>query len=212
MKVIGAGFGRTGTLSVKAALETLGFGPCYHMVTAFERPDHLRAWRAAHEGRAVDWEALFTGFGSTMDWPACTFWEQLLDACPQAKVVLTVRDPERWYESFRETLVPLWGTDAAAHDRPSPEFREYLALVRRIGTDTFGGRLDDREHVVAAYAAHNRRVREKAPADRLLVYEVGQGWQPLCAFLGVDVPDGVAFPRLNDRDSFQEMVRRRLSM
>ena len=211
MKVIGAGFGRTGTLSVKAALETLGLGPCYHMLTAFERPDHLRQWNTAQRGGTVDWSALFDGFGSTMDWPACDFWEQLTEAYPDAKVVLTVRNPERWYESFRETLAPLWDADSPADGGPTAEFREYLELVRSIANETFDGRLDDKEHVISSFEKHNREVREKVPADRLLVYEVQQGWEPLCEFLGTDVPENTPFPHLNDRSSFQEMVRQRLA-
>ena len=210
MKVIGAGFGRTGTLSVKAALEQLGFGPCYHMLTAFERPEHLRQWLRARQGGSVDWSLLFSGFESTMDWPACDFWEELLATFPQAKVVLTVRDPDRWYESFRATLAPLWEGEGAG-EAHAPEFRTYLELVHRIASDTFDGRLDNKEHVVSVVEKHNRRVREKVPAERLLVHEVTEGWQPLCAFLGVDVPADSPFPRLNDRESFQELVRQRLS-
>ncbi|HEX6468784.1 MAG TPA: sulfotransferase [Streptosporangiaceae bacterium] len=210
MRIIGAGFGRTGTLSTKAALEALGFGPCYHMLTAFENPDHLRTWDIARRGGKVDWAGIFAGFGATMDWPACDFWEVLAQEYPDAKIILTTRDPESWYESFRETLAPLWHR-ADSTDPPAPELADYLKLVRHIALDTFGGRLDDRTHVISVFEKHNSRVRSAAPSDRLLVFDVRDGWRPLCEFLGVPVPANAEFPRLNDRTSFRELARRRLA-
>jgi len=208
MIVIGAGFGRTGTLSLKAALEELGLGPCYHMLTAFERPEDSRRWQAAYDGGAVDWDGLFEGFQATVDWPACDFWQELTSKYPDARVLLTVRDSERWYESFRETLAPLWSAEnsPAADER----LREYLELVRRLGRETFGGRIDDKRHVISVFEEHNRAVREAVPEDRLLVYDVREGWKPLCDFLDVPVPREAEFPHLNDRAAFQAMVRSRL--
>ncbi|MEU4802848.1 sulfotransferase family protein [Actinosynnema sp. NPDC023587] len=211
MKVIGVGFGRTGTLSVKAALEELGFGPCYHMVTAVERPEHLRLWNAAHRGDRVDWDQVFAGFESTVDWPACDFRPELVERYPDAKVVLTVRDPERWYDSFADTLVPLWTEDSAVAATAPERYREYFRLVRGIATRTFGGRLEDKAHVVEVYRRHNDEVRAAVPADRLLVHEVKDGWEPLCRFLGVPVPTGREFPHLNDRASYHAMVERLLT-
>src|SRR5436309_15782365 len=106
MKVIGAGFGRTGTLSVKAALEELGFGPCYHMVEVFDKPRHVELWQAAAEGKPIDWDELFAGYNAAVDWPACTFYQQLMQAYPAAKVLLTVREPQSWYESTKNTIYP----------------------------------------------------------------------------------------------------------
>jgi hypothetical protein len=210
MKIIGAGFGRTGTLSTKAALEALGFGPCYHMLTAFENPGHLRQWDIARQGGKVDWPSIFQGFQSTLDWPACDFWDELAREYPEAKIILTIRDSESWHESFRETLVPLWGCGDASAPAP-PELADYLTLVQRIALDTFGGRLDDRAHVISVFEKHNNSVRSAVSPDRLLVFNVRDGWRPLCEFLGVPVPTGAEFPRLNDRTSFQELARRRLA-
>lgn len=207
MLIIGAGFGRTGTLSVKAALERLGFGPCYHMLTAFEKPEHLRFWNAAQRGEPVEWPSIFDGYRSTVDWPGCAHWRELVLRYPEAKVVLTVRDPERWYESFRETLAPLWSADGGSED---PGYRAYLELVHRISWHTFGGRLDDKAHVISVFQRHNDSVAAAVPAERLLVHEVKQGWAPLCEFLGTPVPEE-EFPHLNDRVSFLEMARRRLA-
>nr|ADC96654.1 hypothetical protein [Streptomyces sp. SN-1061M] len=206
MKIIGAGFGRTGTLSVKAALETLGLGPCYHMLTAFEEPGHLSLWNAVGRGERADWAQLFAGYRSTVDWPACDHWETLAREYPDAKILLTVRDPARWYDSFSETLAPLWSVES-----DDPELREYLELVRRITVRTFGGRLDDRAHAIAVFEEHNRKVRAAIPAQRLLVYDVREGWEPLSTFFGRPVPSDTAFPHLNDRAKFQELLQSRLA-
>src|SRR5262245_50709202 len=104
LRVIGAGFGRTGTLSLKAALEQLGFNPCYHMVEVLSHPDHIARWRAIGEGQAAEWEALFAGYQAAVDVPASEYYAQLMQAYPEAKVVLTVRDPEQWYESASSTI------------------------------------------------------------------------------------------------------------
>ncbi|MEU5896793.1 MULTISPECIES: sulfotransferase family protein [unclassified Streptomyces] len=206
MKIIGAGFGRTGTLSVKAALETLGLGPCYHMMTMIEKPEHLRLWNAICRGERADWARIFAGYQSTVDWPACDHWERLAQEYPDAKVLLTVRDPARWYDSFRETLAPVW-----AAETDDPEFREYLTLVRHIAAHTFGGRLNDRAHAIAVFEEHSRKVRAAIPAERLLVHDVREGWAPLCEFFGRPVPTETEFPHLNDRATFHELLQERLA-
>ncbi|PPK71225.1 sulfotransferase [Actinokineospora auranticolor] len=210
MKVIGAGLGRTGTASVKAALERLGFGPCYHMFEVLERPDHARRWLGGFEGEPVDFAALFDGFGSTMDWPGCSFWAQLADRYPDAKVVLTVRDPEGWYESMARTLLPVWRMTGPGAGRV-PGYESYGQLVAAIAAHSFDGRIDERAHLVAEFEAHNAAVRAGVPADRLLTYQVGQGWEPLCEFLEVPVP-AEPFPHLNDTASFQAMVERLMAV
>ncbi|GLZ41830.1 sulfotransferase family protein [Actinokineospora sp. NBRC 105648] len=211
MKVIGAGLGRTGTASVKAALERLGLGPCYHMFEVTEHPGHGERWLAGLAGEPVDWAALYDGFQSTMDWPGCAFWAELVERYPEAKVVLTERDPQSWYDSLARTLLPVWRI-AADPERAArvPGYEWYGQLVTAISARSFGGRTDDREHMVAAFTAHNAAVRAGVPADRLLVYQVGQGWAPLCEFLGAPVPDE-PFPHLNDTASFQSMVERLLT-
>jgi hypothetical protein len=104
LEVIGAGFGRTGTKSLKAALEELGFDPCYHMSELFGHPEHVELWEAAARGKSVDWNELLGGYRATTDWPACSFYEELMQSYPDAKVILTLRDPNRWYESTYNTV------------------------------------------------------------------------------------------------------------
>ncbi|HZS89059.1 MAG TPA: sulfotransferase [Chloroflexota bacterium] len=201
LQVIGAGFGRTGTMSLKAALEQLGFNPCYHMVEVFSHPDHIALWRAIGEGQPADWEGLFRGYQAAVDLPASEFYEQLMQAYPEAKVVLTVRDPAQWYESASSTIFRV-GRDERPFD-PPPGFMEMVgAIMRRFCPEG----VDDRAAAIAAFERHNRQVQERVPPERLLVYEVRDGWEPLCRFLGVDVP-GASFPRLNDRQEFQNRTR-----
>lgn len=220
MKVIGAGFGRTGTRSLKAALEILGFGPCYHMSTVIAEPYRVRQWLDVGEGRSRDWDTLFTGFRSALDWPASAYWRELAGHYPDAKVVLTVRDPARWYDSVSETIfrsaleerrLPLrrrvtrWLVA-----RRAPDFALYPRMARATVMDrVFGGRIDDRDHVLDVYERHAAEVRAAIPAERLLVFEVRDGWEPLCAFLGVPVPE-VPFPQVNERAAFRAKRPRRL--
>jgi hypothetical protein len=200
LSVIGAGFGRTGTLSMKMALEQLGVGRCYHMVEVFEHPQHIALWRAAADGHPVDWDALLAGYGATVDWPACHFWRQLMDHFPDAKVLLTVRDAERWYESAHDTIYQVMIGPLPA-DNPESRAQHDMA-VKIVLEDTFGGRFEDRAHAIGIYERHNAEVRQAVPPNRLLVYEIGQGWEPLCRFLGKAAP-AEPFPRVNTRDDFR---------
>lgn len=209
MKLIGAGFGRTGTMSLKAGLEQIGFGPCFHMIDLIRRPEHLELWEAAAAGRPVDWEDVFEGWESTVDWPGCTFWEQLVEVWPDAPVILTVRDPGAWYESCLRSIHAAaeagrkgelkGGTD----DPPPPEVMKIIFAV--VWGGTFQNRFLDRDFAIETYMRHNEAVRAGVPDDRLLVWNAGDGWGPLCDFLGVDEPEE-PFPHLNDRSSFREMV------
>ncbi len=208
MKVIGAGFGRTGTMSQKAALEQLGFGPSFHMIDVARRPELLPGWQAAADGEEVDWTALLDGWGSTVDWPACTFWREIWAAFPDAKVLLSVRDPEAWYASCAKSIHA--SAQAAAKgelEGGSVEVSpEAMKMINRLIWDgTFKGRFDDKDFAIGVYQAHNEAVKSEVPADRLLVYDVKQGWEPLCEFLDVPVPDS-PMPHLNDADSFRAMV------
>ena len=211
MDVIGAGFGRTGTLSLKVALEVLGFGPCYHMTEVFEHPEHVPLWQAAAEGTLPDWAHLFAGYKATVDWPGCTFYESLLQAHPAARVLLTVRDSGRWYESVASTIYPasrgaLRG--AAPGAGPPPDMVAIGRMIEAlIWQRTFDGRFDDRDYAIAVFERHNREVQDRVPGDRLLVFDVAQGWDPLCRFLGVEVPADQPFPHLNDRISFGQRVQ-----
>jgi hypothetical protein len=206
MKVIGAGFGRTGTLSVKAALEELGFGPCYHMVEVFDKPRHVELWQAAAEGKPIDWEELFAGYTAAVDWPACTFYQQLMQAYPEAKVLLTVRDPQSWYESTKNTIYPV--------SRMSPDSPSTADQRRMVNTlvwqRTFGGAFEDKQRAISIFERHIQEVKDRVPAERLLVYDVKEGWEPLCRFLHVAVPVDKPFPHLNDTSAFHQMIQERI--
>ncbi|MDF5757106.1 sulfotransferase family protein [Spongiactinospora sp. TRM90649] len=216
MRVIGAGIGRTGTLSLKAALERLGFGPCFHGRHVLDHPDRLAMWQDAADGRAVDWRALFAGYDSSMDWPGAAFWRELAATFPEAGVILTVRDPQAWYDSVARTIYPMFGasSDPRAKEalRVVPGLDVMTAFTRRLIWDGpfFGGRFEDRDHAIAVFETHNAAVRAEIPPERLLVVEPGSGWEPLCAFLGVQVPDE-PFPHLNDPEKFWGRVAARMA-
>jgi hypothetical protein len=216
IEVIGAGFGRTGTMSLKVALEELGFGPCYHMIELFGHPEHVPVWEAASRGQSVDWEEIFGGYRATTDWPACSFYEELMERYPDAKVILTVRDPERWYESTYNTIYGIRRMASSPVFRLVGLFRPGMGLAARmndrlIWEDTFGGSLEDRGRAIRVFERHNEEVEERVPPGKLLVYEVKEGWEPLCEFLGVEVPENKPFPHLNDTVTFRRMIRRRLA-
>lgn len=208
LQIIGAGMGRTGTLSLKAALERLGFGPCYHMTRIFDHIEHGPMWQQFAAGARGDWDSLLGDFGAAVDWPASYFWRELAAFYPQARVILTVRDAGRWFDSIDNTLFRFMRSPVVPDDEAA---RRQIAMARDIVQQrTFGGRIDDRAHVIDVYERHNRTVQATLPADRLLSYDVAQGWAPLCAFLGVPVPDE-PFPRINAQqellDSHAERYR-----
>ncbi|MQA87867.1 MAG: sulfotransferase family protein [Streptosporangiales bacterium] len=208
MKVIGAGFHRTGTLSLKAALERLGFGPCYHMFELMRRPEHAARWQAAADGEAVDWQEIHGGYQSAVDWPTCYFWQELAATYPEAKVILTVRDRDRWFDSHAALIRGMQQLREDSGLLPD----EQAALMGQIMLrDTFADKLYDRKHCVEVFDRHCERVRDALPPERLLVFDVGEGWRPLCAFLGVEVPDGEPFPHLNEGASVLDNVRDVLS-
>ena len=208
MKVIGAGFGRTGTMSLKAALERLGFGPCFHMIDLIRDPTPLPYWQAAADGEKVDWTEALDGWESTIDWPGCTFWEEMAEIWPDAPVLLSVRDPEAWYRSTYNSIheakeMALRGElQGNTEEPPDPAVMQMINGL--IWKGTFKGRFTDKEFALEVFRRHNEDVKSKVPADRLLVYEIKQGWGPLCDFLGVEVPDE-PMPHLNDTDSFRNM-------
>ncbi len=206
LEVIGAGFGRTGTMSLKLALEQLGFGPCYHMTEIVENPHHARLWRTADAGHRVDWTELFARYRATVDWPACHYYQELMREFPEAKVILTVRDPDQWYDSMASTLYSLKKAIEASRAgvRVPP-------VENRLWRETFSGRFEDRQHATAVFQRHNADVIDCVPAERLLVYRVTDGWRPLCEFLGVAQP-GSPFPLINTTRSFREYNSRQLGI
>jgi hypothetical protein len=218
MRVIGTGFGRTGTLSLKTALERLGFGPCHHMVDVFQRPEQIRPWLRAAKGRSVNWDDLLVGYESCVDGPTSAYWRELAEHYTKAKVILTVRDPERWLASMQKTLfrqrermnsVPgrvavllssLLGTDLAA----------FVKMVdTTLDARTFKSPIErEPQRAVELFNAHTDEVIATIEAERLLVFDVRAGWAPLCEFLDVPVPDE-PFPRVNNTSDFTKSGRAR---
>ena len=201
LQVIGAGVGRTGTYSLKLAINRLGFGECHHMEEVLKNSTvQVPLWDAAVDGRP-DWAALYEGFQSAVDWPTAGFFRELHAAYPSAKFVLTVRSPESWADSISATIYEL----LARRDQAPPEMREWLKMVVRVVTKTGIPPGLDKEALRDAFAAHNEAVRAEIPENQLLIYQVKEGWGPLCAFLGVEEPDE-PFPRTNDRGEFWDLV------
>lgn len=217
IEVIGAGLPRTGTLSLKCALERLGFGPCFHMKELHDHPELVDRWLPDVPATREGWERVFAGYRSCADWPASFFWRQLAEAFPEAKVILTVRDPRSWYDSFRAMIRLRVATMAVAAAGPEElvfrtQFARLQPLLRRIACDTFGVggfpyQMPSMRQAVAAFERHAQAVVDGLPPDRLLVFDVREGWEPLCAFLGVSVPADEPFPRLNGLDSLKARCR-----
>lgn len=217
MEVIGVGFGRTGTTSLKQALDILGFGPTYHTREIFKDPSRLASWADATARGTADWDVIFDGYHSTVDWPAAAFWRELVDYYPEAKVILTVRDPLAWQRScmrtifmgYRKDLVtramlPLMRIPLRLGDQRLRDFRQVYDLIYRRHFDP--NLMHDQEYAVAAFSRHIEEVKEYVPGERLLVYELDEGWPKLCKFLGVGVTFK-AFPHANDQESFDRTVK-----
>ncbi len=195
LQVIGAGLGRTGTMSLKLALEHLGFGPCFHMVEIFRQPQLAKLWESVAKGKSANWERIFKGYVSTVDWPSCNFYGALAESYPAAKIILTVRDPHEWFESTQKTIF------ADLDELLDDQSNAWARMMKLVIKDFFDGRLHDRDHVIAVYNRHNETVKRTVPKNRLLTYEVAQGWGPLCKFLGVPVP-AIPFPNSNSTGEF----------
>jgi hypothetical protein len=212
MKVIGAGLPRTGTLTQKVALEMLGFGPCYHMVNVLGDLTKVPEWTEALAGRG-DWATIFAGFQSTVDWPGGFFYEELMEVYPDAKVLLSVRDPESWERSMRDTVWGCYYGDSLvchlslATGKVDQPWRSYLELMTGLlwedrgtltGHETAAG-------MIASMERHTAEVKRTVPPERLLVWDAKDGWEPLCEFLKVEVPQG-PLPHLNDSRTFKDRV------
>jgi len=216
LEVIGAGFGRTGTESLKAALERLGFGPCDHMFELIKSTWRVPYLEALERGDASGVDALFEGFRSAVDFPYAMYYRQLMEAYPHAKVVLTVRDPDAWYESARKTIfrgmppgMLLMARIVGLVSKNARGFPRWWAYVDgTLFKGFFQGRMHDKAFMIELFQRWNEEVKATVPSERLLVFEVRQGWEPLCGFLGVDVPSE-PFPRSNDGRSFQERAKLR---
>jgi len=200
LKIVGTGLGRTGTKSMHTALNRLGFGPCHHMSEMFVHPEAFPKWIAAANG-AENWDELFEGYESMVDWPGVKYWRQLVDYYPEAKVLHTVRDPDQWFDSTQATIFNRANLERIVLPGPMSDF--FGAL--------FGDMMPyiaDRARMTDYFRRHDAEVRATVPEDRLLVYEVGSGWEPLCDFLGVPVPDE-PYPSENSRAAFLQRVAER---
>jgi hypothetical protein len=194
LRVVGAGLGRTGTHSLKLALETLLGGPCYHMIEIRERPEDADGWRRAADGEHVDLTAMIDGYVAAVDWPAAAFWRQLADENPGAIILLSTRSSsESWWESAHSTIFEVSRTMS---DGPVNR------MLKSIMPNTFTADISDHDAAVAAYEAHNAAVRRDAPAERLVDWRPGDGWEPICAALDLPVPDE-EFPHSNAREGFR---------
>ena len=203
LKIIGNGVGRTGTYSLKSAITQLGLGPCHHMEEVLHHmPAQLPLWHSAVKG-SPDWAAIYDGYQSAVDWPTAAFFRELSKAYPEAKFILTVRSPESWAASFSETIYTL----VAGKDQAPPHMRAWLdmatSVIEKNGFPLGMSTTD----LANAFTAHNEAVKAAIPPHKLLVYEVKQGWEPLCKFLGTPVPSE-AFPQTNSRVEFWELVKR----
>jgi hypothetical protein len=201
MKLIGAGFGRSGTMSIKAALDQMGAGPCYHMKVTLKRYHHMHFFMRAWRGQKVNWKRFFRRYNSAVDWPTCSFYRDLMNEFPEAKILLNVRDPEDWYNSMHETI---WAIQ--------PAFPWWFPrIVRTMHNEIIWGAnlkgvFEDRNKTIEVYREWIEEVKKTVPAERLLVYQVKEGWKPLCDFLNVPVPDR-PFPHINERKSFISLIR-----
>jgi Sulfotransferase domain len=195
IQLVGAGLGRTGTLSLKLALERLLGGTCHHMMEVSGHPDEVPSWHAAMLGEPVDFRALLADYNAIVDYPGAAVWRELAAAFPDAPVLLSTRSSaDEWWQSGSNTILAV---------RPDQEDSDGRRMIDALFARSLGGDVTDRNSVMAAYDAHNAAVRDEIPPERLFEYQPGDGWAPLCAALGVPEPDE-PFPHTNTREQFRE--------
>jgi hypothetical protein len=204
LQLIGPGFGRTGTKSTKDALELLGFAPCHHMYEVFQNPPQVAYWQEVAAGNPVDFREVFAGYKAQIDWPGAHVWRELSEVFPHAKVLLTVRPEESWFRSYSRTIGKLMriykGLDLPPHIRQMAD-----AMAEMVDATTFQGQPGNEEIALAAYRQRISDVKTAIAPERLLIFDVAEGWEPLCAFLDLPVPDE-PFPHENKRDSFWDSM------
>jgi len=203
LRVVGAGLGRTGTHSLKIALEQLLGGPCYHMLEVFGRPDDIPVWHRAVDGEMPDWNAFLSEYRAAVDWPASAFWRELADANSDAPVLLSSRSsPDAWWKSANDTIFNIADLNA---DTMGPAGAAQRDMAIAMLAKRFTPNWRDESEAKRAYEAHNAEVRASVPADRLIDYRAGDGWEPICEKLGLPVPSE-PFPHVNTTDEFRAMV------
>ncbi len=199
LRIVGAGLGRTGTMSLKNALEKLLGAPCHHMVELFTHPEQVKYWDSASRGVMPDWDEVFKGYAAMVDWPGCAYWPEISAKYPDAIVLLSTRDSaETWWKSANATIFQ--GINDVNAARP-PGMEEWRNAVLRMFESRFTSRIDDKASAIAAYEKHNAEVRRRVPKHRLLEYQPGMGWEPLCKALGVPVPSD-PYPHVNTTEEF----------
>lgn len=192
LRVVGAGLGRTATHSQKVALERLLGAPCHHMVEVFKFPEQIPHWLAAAQGNMPDWQAMFSGYAAAVDWPTAAYWKEISEAFPEAKVLLSVRDPESWWKSASSTI---FRSTTGMPDGP------FKTMAETMMANRFTSALHDRDACIAAFERHYAEVRATVPASRLIEWRASDGWGPLCEALGVPVPEE-PFPLTNTTEEF----------
>ncbi len=212
INVIGAGFGRAGTGSLRAALEILGYTKCYHMFDIiFEDSSKAKAWHKASKGEEINWDDVFEGYLATVDWPGSSFYKELVEKYPDAKVILTVRDPDKWYQSMSDTIYTLSESFPKWLSLISPKMKNIIQMVYSVIWDgTFNGEFKNKAYAKEIFNKHIEEVKGAIPSDHLLVYQVTEGWEPLCTFLGVNIPEDQPFPHINDTEELKKAGRRML--
>jgi hypothetical protein len=210
IQIIGAGFGRTGTASLKLALERLGYSKCYHMSELIQNPEQVKYWKALQDRNEPDWNDLFKGYKATVDFPGCMYYKQLMVKYPEAKVILTLRDADKWWQSAHDTIYR--ATDNTGMRVVFNFIGLFVPKLRKMGRvfdfarttiweQMFEGKFLNKEFAKATFNKFNQDVITAVPKDKLLIFEVKQGWEPLCTFLNVPVPNE-AFPKVNDTEEF----------
>ncbi|KCZ58830.1 sulfotransferase family protein [Hyphomonas chukchiensis] len=201
LSVISAGFGRTGTMSLKLALEELGLGPCHHMIEVIHNGEaQVPLWNAALAGKP-DYAAIYDGYKSAVDWPTAAFWQDVAETYPEAKIILSTRSAESWYDSISETiLAAVW-----APETWPPQATEWFKMVSQVLERSFGD-AKEKDELIATFHAHEANVKATVPPERLLVHSAKDGWGPLCAFLEVPVPL-TPYPRTNSKEEFFQHMK-----
>ena len=198
LEVIGAGFGRTGTKSLKRALEMLGYNKCHHMVEVMKSKEQIQHWDRVSKGEDVNWDEVFEKFHASVDWPSAHFYKELADHFPDAKVVLGIRNPDVWYKSTSETIYLVSNAAPNWIKTLVPSTRIFYNMINRIIWDgRFEGRFEDRDFAVQIFEDHIEAVKSSIPPERLLIHQPQDGWEPLCEFLGKPIPDS-PYPYLNE--------------
>lgn len=202
LEIIGPGFGRTSTNSLRVALNELGLGPTHHMHEIGNNlADLMPAWQAVARGEPPNWDAMFANYRAQVDWPGARYWRELIAHYPKAKVILSTRDPDKWFDSFSKTIGPLIAARGTHEDPVAEQIAQLTQVI--INDETFDGGMTDRAHATKVFRDHIAAVKAEVPASKLLIWQVADGWEPLCDFLGVPVPD-TPFPNTNNTEDFND--------